>query len=181
MDSCPGCLLSHCGRSSIITLQGLSRCQLHHFAFRRRILMRSVEVTLRRHPPIPCPTTSIQTLSLNPQQTGTSPERGSWKKGRSFKVQPYIWLEQTEIPVFLFRKSVAKQFRSCHLVNQPQTVTSCDWPPGIWAAQKQLDYSTYSKEEIFSPLILTMTWKTHYWKCDDVKMSLLVESYIVTF
>lgn len=53
--SCPICLLSHCGCFGIITLQGLSRCHFHHFAFQRRILMRSVEVTPRPPPPPPHP------------------------------------------------------------------------------------------------------------------------------
>lgn len=40
-------LPSHCGCLGIITLQGLSLCQFHHFTFWRRGLMRRVEVTLQ--------------------------------------------------------------------------------------------------------------------------------------
>ena len=74
--SCQTCPRSHCGCFSIIALWGLSCCHIYHFVFRRRVLMRSVEVTLRP-PLLRCPTISILSLSLNPRRTDPSGKRQS--------------------------------------------------------------------------------------------------------
>ncbi len=72
--SCPACLPSHCSCFSIIALRALSLCQSHHFTFWLWILMKSWRWL--HDPPSPGhPTTSIQTMSLYPQRTGSRQAR----------------------------------------------------------------------------------------------------------
>lgn len=121
MTTVASCLPSHCGCLSIITLQGLSRCHFPRFAFRLRVLMRSVEVTVAVR------STSIQTSSLNPQWTTGS--RKNAAVPLTFISLCYTDAEKTEMfcPVLY---NIQKQFTSCRRVNQSQPEMNCDWPAG---------------------------------------------------